>query len=152
MLDVDSTLKLAESPYQYLHHRLGVAHLAAGRSRTGHAHRYGEWLHRDALLWAGQSVANMRRLLTETRICTPELLPALKTAGVTVALVDAGFTLDTDHHDGVRARVVLADELIVVDGVSIAARSATCRGRQAAFTRGLMDHLGVPPAPDAGRG
>ncbi len=35
VLDVDGTLKLAESPYQYLHDRLGVALSAWPNSRVG---------------------------------------------------------------------------------------------------------------------
>ena len=131
VLDVDGTLKRAESPYQYLHERLGVAHLAAENRELALSGRisYGEWLRRDALLWAGQPVAKIRRLLAENPYLpgAPELLRALKRAGVAVALVSAGFTLNTDpiaaefglHH-------VLANELTIADGVWTAARSITC--------------------------
>jgi len=64
VLDVDGTLKQAESPYQYLHQRLGVAHLAEVNRELALAGRisYGEWLRRDAALWAGQDVDHILRL------------------------------------------------------------------------------------------
>ena len=78
VLDVDGTLKRAESPYQYLHERLGVAHLAAENRELALAARisYGEWLRRDALLWAGQPVAKISGLLAENPYLpgAPELL------------------------------------------------------------------------------
>ena len=71
VLDVDGTLKRAESPYQYLHERLGVAHLAAENRELALAARisYAEWLRRDALLWAGQPVAKISSCSPRTRIC-----------------------------------------------------------------------------------
>ena len=56
ILDVDGTLKHAESPYQFLHQRLGVQRLAATHRELALTGRisYGEWLRRDAALWAGQ--------------------------------------------------------------------------------------------------
>ncbi|MCX7668714.1 MAG: HAD-IB family phosphatase, partial [Anaerolineae bacterium] len=99
VLDVDGTLKRAESPYQYLHERLGVRHLAAAHRAMALAGQisYGEWLRRDAALWAGQPVEHIRQLLAQNPYLpgAPELLRALKRAGVIVALVSAGFTLNT---------------------------------------------------------
>ncbi len=50
-----TALKQAESPYSYLHERLGLAHLAAERRDLALAGRisYGEWLSRDVALVAG---------------------------------------------------------------------------------------------------
>jgi phosphoserine phosphatase len=151
VLDVDGTLKRAESPYQYLHERLGVTHLAAENRELALAGRisYGEWLRRDARLWAGQPVAKIRRLLAENPYLpgAPELLRALKAAGVTVALVSAGFTLNTDpiaaefdlHH-------VLANELTVTDGVLDGGSiNHVPEGGKAAFACRLMAELGIPP-------
>ena len=49
MLDVDGTLKQAESPYEYLHTRLGVAAQGLENARLAKAGQidYGEWLRRD---------------------------------------------------------------------------------------------------------
>lgn len=149
VLDVDGTLKLAESPYQYLHNRLGVAHLAAPNRELARAGRisYGEWLKRDAALWAGQPVEQMRGLLAENSYVpgAPELLRALKAAGVKVALVSAGFTLNTDP---IMAEFgldyCLANELIVVDGLLDGrAVNYVPEGGKAAFTRDLMADLDV---------
>jgi phosphoserine phosphatase len=151
VLDVDGTLKQAESPYQYLHARLGVEHLAEPNRVLARARQisYAEWLRRDALLWAGQPVAHIQRLLAENPYLpgAPELLRALKRAGVTVALVSAGFTLNTDpilYEFGLD--YALANELTVVDGVlDGGAVNRVPEGGKAAFACELMERLGVPP-------
>ena len=149
VLDVDGTLKQAESPYQYLHQRLGVAHLAEVNRELALAGRisYGEWLRRDAALWAGQNVNHIRRLLAENPYLpgAPELLRTLKAAGVTVALVSAGFTLNTDPvmlEFGLDH--CLANELTtrdgILDGGSI---NHVPEGGKAAFACNLMTQLGI---------
>jgi phosphoserine phosphatase len=150
VLDVDGTLKQAESPYQYLHARLGVEHLAEPNRILARARQisYAEWLRRDALLWAGQPVAHIQRLLAENPYLpgAPELLRALKRAGVTVALVSAGFTLNTDpilHEFGLD--YALANELTVVGGIlDGGAVNRVPEGGKAAFACELMETLGVP--------
>jgi len=152
VLDVDGTLKQAESPYQYLHGRLGVEHLAEPNRLLARAGRisYAEWLRRDALLWAGQPVARIRRLLADNPFLpgAPDLLRALKRAGVVVALVSAGFTLNTDPilvEFGLD--YVLANELTVADGIlDGGAVNHVPEGGKAAFACELMERLGIPPA------
>ena len=152
MLDVDGTLKQAESPYQYIHDCLGVAHLAAEHRDLALAGRigYGEWLRRDALLWAGQPVAKIAGLLAEIPYLpgAVDLLRALKAANVTVALVSAGFTLNTDP---IAAEFdvdhVLANVLTSVDGVlDGGAINCVPEGGKAAFACDLMARLGISPA------
>lgn len=151
VLDVDGTLKQAESPYQYIHERLGLLHLAAANRELALAGRisYGEWLQRDVALWAGQSVDRIRRLLAENPYLpgAPELLRALKQAGVIVALVSAGFTLNTDP---IMAEFgldyMLANELLSVDGVLTGqAINRVAEGGKAQFACQLMARLGIPP-------
>ena len=151
VLDVDGTLKQAESPYQYLHGRLGVEHLAAENRELALARRisYAEWLRRYALLWAGQPVVQVRRLLAENPFLpgAPELLWALKVAGVKVAPVSAGFTLNTDP---IMAEFgldyCLANELTITDGVLDGGSvNHVPEGGKAAFACELMARLGVPP-------
>jgi len=151
VLDVDGTLKKAESPYQYLHGRLGVEHLAEPNRLLARARviSYAEWLRRDASLWAGQPVAHIRYLLAENPFLpgAPELLRALKRAGVVVALVSAGFTLNTDP---ILAEFgldyVLANELTVTDGtLDGGAINRVPEGGKAAFACELMARLGIPP-------
>lgn len=152
VLDVDGTLKEAESPYQYLHARLGVAHLARENRELALAGKIppGEWLRRDVALWAGQPVDKIRRLLSENPILpgAPELLDALKQAGVVIALVSAGFTLNTDPlaaEFGIEH--VLANELLYENGtLSGKAINRVPHGGKAAFARSLMAQLGVGPA------
>ena len=91
----------------------------------------------------------MRGLLAENPYVpgAPELLRALKAAGVKVALVSAGFTLNTDPiMTEFGLDYCLANELIVVDGVLDGrAVNYVPEGGKAAFTRGLMADLGVGP-------
>ena len=151
VLDVDGTLKRAESPYQYLHERLGVADLAAENRELALAARisYGEWLRRDARLWAGQPVTKVSSLLAENPYLpgAPELLRALTSAGVTVALVSAGFTLNTDPIAAeFGLRHVLANELTVTDGILDGGSiNHVPEGGKAAFACRLMDQLGIRP-------
>ena len=149
VLDVDGTLKLAESPYQYLHRRLGVEHLAAANrdlARSGQI-TYAEWLKRDVALWSGQPVATIRRLLEENPFLegAPELLRVLKQRGVRVALVSAGFTLNTDPiMTEFGLDYCLANELLSADGVLEGrAVNHVPEGGKAAFARRLMAELGV---------
>ena len=151
VLDVDGTLKQAESPYQYLHRRLGVEHLAAPNRELALAGEisYAEWLRRDAALWAGQPVAHICRLLSENPFLSgaPELLIALKQAGVRVALVSAGFSLNTDPiMTEFGLDDCLANELMSVDGVLDGrAINRVPEGGKAAFACGLMKELGISP-------
>ncbi len=151
VLDVDGTLKQAESPYRYLHRRLGVADLAAPNRELALAGQinYAEWLRRDAALWAGQPVRKLRRILAENPYLpgAPELLAALKQAGVVVALVSAGFTLNTDPIVAeFGLDYALANELTTVDGVlDGGAINHVPEGGKAAFARALMTDLGIPP-------
>ena len=152
VLDVDGTLKQAESPYQYLHGRLGVEHLAEPNRLLARAGRisYAEWLRRDALLWSGQPVVHIQRLLADNPFLpgAPDLLRALKRAGVVVALVSAGFTLNTDPllaEFGLD--YVLANELTVADGIlDGGAVNHVPEGGKAAFACELMERLDIPPA------
>ena len=151
VLDVDGTLKQAESPYQYLHHRLGVAHLAEQHRELALAGQisYAEWLRRDVALWAGQPVATVQRFLAENPFLpgAPELIRALQRAGVVVALVSAGFTLNTDPIAAeFEIEHVLANELTVANGVlDGGAIHRVAEGGKALFARELMKRLGVSP-------
>jgi phosphoserine phosphatase len=110
---------------------------------------YGEWLRRDAALWAGQPVAHIQQLLAENPYLpgAPELLRTLKQDGVIVALVSAGFTLNTDP---IMAEFgldyALANELTAVNGI-LDGRSINHvpEGGKAAFARMLMARLAIPP-------
>ncbi len=149
-LDVDGTLKEAVSPYQYLHRRLGVAQLAATNRQLALSGRidYGEWLRRDVGLWAGQRASDLRNLLAENPYLpgARELLRTLKEAGIFVALVSAGFTLNTDPIVAeFGLDYALANQLGIgadgcLDGTAI---SKVPRGGEGLFLRELMARLSV---------
>lgn len=100
-------------------------------------------------LWAGQPVDKIRRLLSENPILpgAAELLDALKQAGVVVALVSAGFTLNTDPLAAeFEIEHVLANELLCEHGtLSGKAINRVPKGGKAAFARRLMAQLRVQP-------
>ncbi len=149
VLDVDGTLKEAESPYQFLHRRLGLAHLAAENRALALSGRisYAEWLRRDVALWRGQPVPALCDLLRENPYVpgARELLAGLKAAGVRIALVSAGFTLNTEPivaEFGID--YVLANELAAEGGVLTGhAINHVPEGGKAAFACDLRDRLGV---------
>jgi phosphoserine phosphatase len=149
VLDVDGTLKEAESPYQFLHRRLGCAHLAAENRQMALAGQisYGEWLRRDVALWAGQPVSRICGLLAENPFLpgAPEFLRALKAGGVCVALVTAGFTFNTEPIAAEFAvDYVLANELMVADGeLTGVAINHVPEGGKAAFACALRERLGA---------
>jgi len=151
VLDVDGTLKQAESPYQFVHRRLGIQHLSATNRELALAGRisYAEWLRRDVALWAGQRVVTIQRLLAENPFLmgAPELLRALKQHDVIVALVSAGFTLNTDP---IMAEFgldyALANELTAKDGILDGGSvNHVPEGGKAAFAQALMARLNIPP-------
>jgi len=151
VLDVDGTLKQAESPYTYLHEHLGLTHLAAEHRDLALAGRisYGEWLRRDVALWQGQPVSRLTALLAANPYVPGAVgfVAALKQAGILVALVSAGFTLNTAPVAAeLHADYVLANELGVVDGLlDGTAINHVPEGGKAAFVRGLMARHGITP-------
>jgi phosphoserine phosphatase len=149
VLDVDGTLKEAESPYQFLHRRLGLAHLAAENRELALSGRisYGEWLRRDVALWRGRSVADVCALLAQNPYLpgARELLRGLKAGGVRVALVSAGFTLNIEPiiaEFGIDYALAneLAHEGGFLTGIAV---NHVPEGGKAAFAGELRERLGV---------
>ena len=152
LFDVDGTIKQAESPYLYLHTELGVEELGRANRELAHAGHidYAEWLRRDVALWAGQPLARIRQLLDRNPYVpgAPELLRYLKRCGIPVALVSAGFTLNTDP---IMAEFgldyCLANVLTTNDGrLDGGAINHVPEGGKGRFARQLMDQLGVTAA------
>lgn len=149
VLDVDGTLKEAESPYQFLHRRLGIAHLAAENRELALSGRisYGEWLRRDVALWRGQPVAQICNLLAQNPFLpgAPEFLRGLKAGGIRIALVTAGFTYNVEPivaEFGID--YVLANELAQENGILTGvAINHVPEGGKAAFACALRERLGV---------
>ena len=111
---------------------------------------YGEWLRRDVTLWTGQPVERLRSLLAANPYLPGAVgfVAALRRAGVLIALVSAGFTLNTDPVAAhLQADYVLANELGVVDGLlDGTAINHVPEGGKAAFVRGIMTRHDILPA------
>jgi phosphoserine phosphatase len=121
VFDLDGTLTSVRSPYDYVHRALGVKVEAAkifSRYRRGEL-SYVEWGRAEIGLWRSLP---MKRVTAITRAIpywpgAVEFVRRLKTTGVVVAIVSAGF----DLHVEFRARELDADAVFcnrlgVVDG------------------------------------
>ena len=121
IFDLDGTLKQERDPYVYLHRQLGTWEQSKEFLHLGLEGKisYGEWLRRDAALWAGQPVERITALYRANPYLpgAGEILRALKRAGVTVALISTGINL---HAELVRAEFGLdyafANEVLIADG------------------------------------
>lgn len=101
VFDLDGTLKAAQSPYHFVHRALGVEAEAAQiylRYQRGELD-YTEWGQQEIGLWRGLPVEELRSIVR-----TIPYLPGavgfvhrLKAAGVTVALISAGFCVHVEH-------------------------------------------------------
>jgi phosphoserine phosphatase len=95
IFDLDGTLKQAPSPYGHVHRALGVHEEAArilDRYRRGEL-SYEGWGEQEIGLWRGLEVARLVELVSQIPYWpgAQEFVGQLKAAGVTVALVSAGF-------------------------------------------------------------
>jgi HAD superfamily phosphoserine phosphatase-like hydrolase len=124
----------------------GLAWITILRKRENYRHAFAGF---DPTAVARWNEADIQRLLAENPFLpgAPELLRALKRHGVTVALVSAGFTLNTDP---IMAEFgldyALANELTARDGIlDGGAINRTPEGGKAAFARSLMARLDVAP-------
>ncbi len=121
VFDLDGTLKVAFSPWRYLHEALGVEDQAAvyrARFFRGEID-YWEWARLDAALWKGVELARVEDIFqhSEYRPGVRELFTLLNEHNVPTAIVSTGL--------GVHVRQVAADlgvrrtvsnELVVRDG------------------------------------
>jgi len=149
LLDLDGTLKLERDPYVYLHRCLGTEAQSQEFFRMGLAGEisYGEWLRRDVELWAGQPVERLRSLFRANPYLPggPELLRTLKQAGVHVALISTGLSLQAEMvQDEFGLDCVVANEALVADGrLTGEARERLPEGGKGAVADQLMARLAV---------
>lgn len=95
VFDLDGTLKAAQSPYHFVHRALGVDAEAAQihlRYQRGDLD-YTEWGQQEIGLWRGLPVEQLRSIVRTIPYLPGALcfVRRLKAAGVTVALISAGF-------------------------------------------------------------
>jgi len=97
VFDLDGTLKAARSPYGFVHRALGVEERAAqvfDRYQRGEL-SYLQWGQEEVRLWRNLPVRQLQAILRAIpyRPGALDFVRRLKAAGVTVALVSAGFDL-----------------------------------------------------------
>ena len=95
VFDLDGTLKQVTSPYSHVHRALGVheeAALVLARYRRGEL-SYEEWGEEEIALWRGLEVARLVDIVSQIPYWpgAQDFVRRLRAAGVTVALVSAGF-------------------------------------------------------------
>ncbi len=102
VLDLDGTLNTIHSPYSFVHQALGVEEQADrvyARYRRGEI-TYLQWGQEEVRLWRDVPVEQLQSILRGIpyRPGAVSFLHRLRAAGVTVALVSAGFDLHVMHH------------------------------------------------------
>jgi phosphoserine phosphatase len=95
VFDLDGTLKQVTSPYSHVHRALGVQEEAAlilARYRRGEL-SYEGWGQEEIALWRGLEVARLVDIVSQIPYWpgAQDFVGRLRAAGVTVALVSAGF-------------------------------------------------------------
>jgi len=121
VFDLDGTLKVAFSPWRYLHQALGVEdHAAVYRARffAGEID-YLEWARLDAALWRGVELARVEDIFrhSEYRPGVRELFTLLNGHGVPTAIISTGLDIHVRQVAadlGVRRTV--SNGLVVRDG------------------------------------
>jgi phosphoserine phosphatase len=121
VFDLDGTLKVAFSPWRYLHEALGVEEQAAVYRTRFFAGEidYWEWARLDAALWKGVELARVEEIFrhSEYRPGVRELFTLLNQHGVPTAIVSTGLDV---HVRQVAAdlgvRGTLSNELVVREG------------------------------------
>ncbi len=125
LFDLDGTLTLPRSSWQYLHERLGCwrgqAESFARRYLQGEID-YPTFCKLDASLWRGLAVRDLRRLAESVPLYegAPELVQGLKSRGLKVALISSGLELVAQ---GVKARLGL--DFAVANGLEAEAGRLT---------------------------
>jgi len=121
VFDLDGTLKVAFSPWRYLHEALGVEDQAAvyrARFFAGDID-YLEWARLDAALWRGVELAYIEDIFrhSEYRPGVRELFTLLNRHGVPTAIISTGLDVHVRQVAadlGVRRTV--SNELVIRDG------------------------------------
>ncbi len=123
LFDLDGTLTMEKSAWEYIHRHLGVW--------EGHAEKfqeaflrgditYDEFCRLDAAIWKGMRVSEVKEILGGIALQTgaPELLSFLKSRGVKLGLISSGLALLAE---GVKEKFqfdyAIANELGTEDGV-----------------------------------
>ncbi len=118
VFDLDGTLKAVRSPYSYVHRALGVERPAAeifDRYQRGEL-SYFEWGQEEIALWRGLSVERLQQIVGEIPYYPGAVgfVRQLKTAGVIVVLVSAGFDIHVQ-----RCAVELGADHAVYNGLEV---------------------------------
>lgn len=120
LFDLDGTLTLPKSSWQYLHERLGCwqgrAESFAKRYQAGEID-YLTFCELDASLWRGLAVADLSRLAQEVPFYdgAPDLIRHLKSRGLKLALISSGVDLVAQE-----AKARLGFHFAVANGLEIA--------------------------------
>lgn len=96
IFDLDGTLTRTPSPWQHVHHRLGLWQDTASAyldEWLSGAISYDEFCHRDTRLWAGRSVQEIEEYLDEIDVNrhVPEIVDRLKDSKIPSIIISSGF-------------------------------------------------------------
>lgn len=122
IFDLDGTLKAVRSPYGHVHRALGVedrANLVYNRFRLGEL-SYSQWGQEEIGLWRGLPVKQLKEILSAIPYWpgAVDFIGRLRSAGVLVALVSAGFDVHVKQcADELEVDLAIYNQLGIVDGV-----------------------------------
>lgn len=123
LFDLDGTLTKEKSAWEYIHRRLGVWEDYAEKFQESFVRgdiSYEEFCRRDAAIWKGMNVSEIKRILHEIpfHAGTEEFLIYLKGKGVKLGIISSGLSFLAD---GVKERFgfdyAVANDLITEEGV-----------------------------------
>ncbi len=154
--DMDGTVTVARSSWEYLHRRLGIWEGQAEKYQElflAGKISYEEFCRLDAAMWKGMSVNDTIKILNEIPLQSgvKELMKLIKRTGAVPVLLSTGLKLLADQvarHLGFR--VHLANELIHRDGrltgdIAVRVSTHSPGETKACHMRKLMLRFGVSP-------
>ncbi|MCX8117326.1 MAG: HAD family phosphatase [Desulfobacterota bacterium] len=123
IFDLDGTLTKERSIWEYIHVRLGKWHGQAEeyqRQFLAGKISYQEFCERDAEVWRGMRVDELRRIIQTVPFYpgAEELISYLKTKGLKLSIISSGLSLLSDWvHQRFGFDFSVANELLLEDGV-----------------------------------
>ena len=152
VFDLDGTLKQASSPYQVVHHALGVEAAAAAvyeRYQLGELD-YAQWGQEEITLWRGLPVSQLLELIRQIPFLpgAQSVVASLHASGVQVALVSAGFDVHVQHcADELGIKEVYHNRLVIADGLLTGDLITTVDSHnKGQLVRELQAKFGIDPA------
>jgi len=123
LFDLDGTLTKEKSAWEYIHRRLGVWDGYAEKFQESFVRgeiSYGEFCRRDAAIWQGMKVSDVKRILNEIPFQpgTEEVMGYLKGKRVKLGMISSGLSFLADWvKEKFGFDYAVANDLVTEDGI-----------------------------------